>query len=105
MYCWAMRENAQNGDGEFGITHPTHLAAHRPERVALLARRSACTRRDAEDDIEASLDLAGLRSFDRLEIDRDRFAGFCVANAAVDAIALILRVAFDVTLRSEFLCP
>ena len=59
-------------------------------------------RRDAEHDIEACFQFARLRFFDRLEVDRHRFAGLRVADAAEDAVALVLRMALDVALRGEF---
>ena len=43
----------------------------------------------------------GFGIFERLEVDRHRLAGFGVADAAVDAVALVLRMALDVALRGE----
>ena len=58
-------------------------------------------RRYAEHDVEAGFEFAGFRFLDRLEVDRHRVAGLGVADTAVDAVAIVLRMALDVALRSK----
>lgn len=57
--------------------------------------------RDAEHDVELGRELSGLGILERREVDRHRLASSCIANATVDAIAFVLRMAIDVALCDE----
>src|SRR6185369_5427970 len=63
----------------------------------------SCFRREAEDDIEVGGKLAGLRLGDRGEVDNHGLLRLGIANAAEDAVALVLGMALDVTLGRELL--
>ena len=55
-------------------------------------RSSYQSGRDAEHDIEMCRELAGFGICERREVDSHRIAGRHVADAAVDAVALVLRM-------------
>ena len=61
----------------------------------------AFARRDAQHDVEPRREFADFRIGKRREIDRHRVACLGVADAAEDAVALVLRMALDVALRGE----
>ena len=64
----------------------------------------SCLGCEPEHDIEVCRQLADPRAGDRSEIDRDRRACLRIANAPINAVALIRRLALDVTLcRQELL--
>src|SRR5688572_2003335 len=54
-----------------------------------------------EDDVEFGGELAELGIFEGGEIDGDGVAGFGVFDSAVDAVALVAGMTFDVALRRE----
>src|SRR4051812_28256374 len=56
---------------------------------------------DAQDDVDLRGQLAGAEAGDRDEFGRDRIAGLRVAEAPVDPVALIRRVALDVELGRQ----
>src|SRR5262245_23979174 len=72
------------------------------ERSRQTAHLSAL-RRESEHDVEARGQLAGVRLFNRREIDNHGLANFGIENALEDRVALVARVPLDITLRSEFL--
>src|SRR6516165_8676870 len=81
-------------------TGVNRVSRRRTEAILTLRRGAAnigsgALRRHAEDDVELGRQLADLRLLDRREIDRHGLAGLRVADAAVDAVPLVARVALD----------
>ncbi len=56
-----------------------------------------------QNDVEAGLQFAGFGVLDGTEGDKDRFATFIATDAAEDAVAVVLFVAFDVALGRELI--
>src|SRR5262249_39329340 len=67
--------------------------------AAPLAELAVC--RAAEHYIEAGGQFADARVLDRGKVHDDGSAGFRVANAGVDEIALVGRLSFDIALRGQ----
>src|SRR6266568_3293543 len=62
-------------------------------------------RRESHHDVESGGQFADARAFDGREIHRHRRARLWVTDFLINAVALILRLAFDVTLRRPLLAP
>src|SRR5262249_49969040 len=62
-------------------------------------------RREPEHDVEAGGQFADARAGHRGEVDGDGFALHAVADAVVNAVAGVARVAANVALRGEFALP
>src|SRR5262249_54543620 len=57
--------------------------------------------RDAKHDVEFCRHFANSRILHLLKIDGDRSAGLFLADAEIDAVAVVSVVALDVALRSQ----
>src|SRR5881628_3323919 len=77
------------------------LSARTSRAPIPLARLSF--RRESHHDIKASRELANSRGFHRREVNCHRLARFRIFDPFVNAVAFVVGLALDVTLRSPFL--